>query len=170
MIQDLLQWAGLLNLNAAVEARSASSFIFALYLVTFKRSHFFFAAFLVSELLGLGNFFGALDGVSPQTYGAAFFLCYTAIWSVTIKSQVNHTENTALAFWCSIMILFCLFMAWDSYYNADIETFAYTHYASIIMLIHGGIILSLYDIRGIFIGVARKLCNFVSNLRSTYFA
>ena len=165
MIQDLLQWAELANLNAAVAAKLESNLIFLAYLLSFKRSNKFFLAFLLSEIVYTVNFFGALDGVSNQVYGLSFFICYTAIWSVTIKSQVNHIKNPSLAFWCSIMISFCLFMAWDSYYNADIETFAYTHYASIIMLIHGGIILSLYDIRRIFDSLARKLCNFVANLR-----
>lgn len=165
MIQDLLQWLELANLSAAVEARSASSIILLMYLVTISRSYMFCVAFLFCEIIYTVNFFGFFDGLSLSQYGLSFFLTYVFIWLVTLKSQVNHTENTALAFWCSIMILFCLFMAWDSYYNADIETFAYTHYASIIMLIHGGIILSLYDIRRILDGLARKLCSFVANLR-----
>lgn len=170
MIQDLLQWLELANLSAAVEAKSVSNIIFLMYIVTIRKSYSFCVAFLFCDIIYTVNFFGLFDHLSLASYGLSFFLTYVFIWLVTLKSQVNHTKNPTLAFWCSIMISFCLFMAWDSYYNADIETFAYTHYATIIMLIHGGIILSLYDIRRILIGMAHKLCNFVGNIRSTYFA
>tara|TARA_R100000541_G_scaffold25915_2_gene35485 strand:+ start:1022 stop:1228 length:207 start_codon:yes stop_codon:yes gene_type:complete len=66
------------------------------------------------------------------------------------------------------MISFLLIMAWDSYYNAEIETFIYSSYEAIIVCIHICIILSLYDVAAALSDLVSKFRNSWLFLRSTY--
>ena len=159
MIQDLLQWLQLLNLNGTLAARNANNIILLLYILSFKRSWLFALAFLLCNLATDSGFLGVFDGLSTPLYGLSFYVTICFIWCVTVKSQINHTTNKSLALSCIIMISFLLVMAWDSYYNAETETFIYSNYEAIILSIHICIILSLYD-------VATAISNLVSKLRS----
>jgi len=159
MIQDLLQWLQLLNLNETLTARNASDIVLSLYIISFKRSWLFALAFLLCMIATDSGFFGVFDGLSSALYGLSFYVTICFIWCVTVKSQINHTTNKSLAFSCIIMISFLLVMAWDSYYNAETETFIYSNYEAIILSIHICIILSLYD-------VAAAISNLVSKFRN----
>lgn len=163
MIWDLLSWLqlqnqqDLLNLN---QSQRLSDLVLICYIVTFKRSWLFAMAFFVCQCLTDVNFLGAFDGLSHDRYGVAFYLTLALVWSVTIKSHINHTKNAALAFWCSTMILFLLYMAWDSLINATIQTYAYTNYESIVVFIHVCIVLSLYKPRTIINSLVHKFCSY----------
>lgn len=168
MIQDLLSWLQLLNLNGTLAARSANNIILLAYIVSFKRSWLFALAFLLCNILTDSGFFGQFDTLSPALYGFSFYVTICFVWCVTVKSQINHTQNKSLAFWSSIMISFLLLMAWDSVANAETETYIYSNYEAIIVCIHFCIILSLYNIRASIYNLVSKLCSVISIIRSGY--
>ena len=169
MIQDFLGWLHLLNQNDPVaQARNASNIIFLVYIVTFKRSWLFFMAFLFCNLLTDSNFLGVFDDLPMPLYGLSFYVTICFVWCVTVKSHINHTRNKSLALSCIIMISFLLLMAWDSYYNAEIETFIYSSYEVIIVCIHICIILSLYDVAAALSDLVSKFRDSWLFLRSTY--
>ena len=159
MIEGLLSWLQLLNQSATVEARSVNNIIFIIYLLSFKRSWRFAMAFLLCTFAANTGFGGVFNSLSVPLYDLSYYVTICFIWCVTVKSQINHTTNKSLALSCIIMISFLLVMAWDSYYNAETETFIYSNYEAIILSIHICIILSLYD-------VATAVSNLVSKLRS----
>jgi hypothetical protein len=101
-------------------------------------------AFLLCNLLANANFFGLLNNLEYREYGALFYLAISLTWSLAVSSQIKPKMNKSLAFWCSIMTLFLLLMAWDSWHNYDTETYIYNNYESVIMCIHLGIVLSFY--------------------------
>lgn len=147
MIWDLLEWLHLTNqsaLQAVVVARKPSNLIFILYLLSFKKSWHFAMAFLLCNILTSANFFGLLNNLEYREYGTLFYLAISLTWSLAVSSQIKPKMNKSLAFWCSIMMLFLLLMAWDSWHNYDTETYIYNNYESIIMCIHLGIVLSFY--------------------------
>ena len=191
MIELILQWLQLQNLSVAVEARSANNAILLAYIISFKRSWLFAMAFilcaiasntgmlgLVDVIIGLGAG-GSVDWMivnldydrvtaERALYGLFSFLAVAFAWCVTVKSQINHTQNKSLAFWSSIMISFLLLMAWDSVANAETETYIYSNYEAIIVCIHFCIILSLYNIRASIYNLVSKLCSAISIIRSGY--
>ena len=170
MIQDLLQWLQLLNLSETLAAKNVNNTVLVLYILSFKRSWLFALAFLLCTIATDSGFFGVFDSLSTSLYGLSFYVTICFIWCVTVKSHINHTKNKSLAMSCIIMISFLLVMAWDSYYNAETETFIYSHYEAIILCIHIFIILSLYDVAAALSGLVRKFCDYGRNIRITYFA
>ena len=176
MLYEILEWLQLINQSALQnqlqQNQLASNLILLLYVLTMRRSQLFAVAFLLCECLTKSNFLGAFDGLSHERYGMAFYLTLALVWSVTIKSHINHTKNASLAFWCSTMILFLLYMAWDSLINATIQTYAYTNYESIVVFIHVCIVLSLYKPRAIINTLVHKLRSygrFILNYYSVQF-
>jgi len=168
MIEGLLQWLQLLNQNAIVAAPSASNFVLICYILSFKRSWLFAMAFLFCQSLTDMNFLGAFDSLPIPLYDLYYYVTICFVWCVTVKSHINHTRNKSLALSCIIMISFLLIMAWDSYYNAEIETFIYSSYEAIIVCIHICIILSLYDVAAALSDLVSKFRNSWLFLRSTY--
>ena len=147
MIWDLLEWLQLTNQNALLKVvilKNQNNLIFILYLLSFKKSWHFAMAFLLCNILTSANFFGLLNNLEYREYGALFYLAISLTWSLAVSSQIKPKMNKSLAFWCSIMMLFLLLMAWDSWHNYDTETYIYNNYESIIMCIHLGIVLSFY--------------------------
>ena len=171
MLEDLLTWLQLINQSAPqspLVAINQSNVIFIAYLLTFKRSWYFAAAFLLCESLSRLNFFTLFDSLSPTNYGIAFYLAICLAWSMAISSQIKPNMNKGLSFYCNIMILFLLFMAWDSWTNATIETYAYENYANIIVCIHACIIASLYKPTAIIDAMVYKFRNTCCYLLNTY--
>ena len=164
MLYEILEWLHLTNQldhqKILVLNQRPSDLIILLYIISFKRSWLFAAAFFACDGLVFVNFFDVFDGLSHDRYGMAFYLTLALVWSVTIKSHINHTKNASLAFWCSTMILFLLYMAWDSLINATIQTYAYTNYESIVVFIHVCIVLSLYKPRTIINSLVHKFCSY----------
>lgn len=146
MIWDLLEWLQLTNQSALVQAiaKNQNNLIFILYLLSFRKSWHFAMAFLLCNLLANANFFGLLNNLEYREYGTLFYLAISLTWSMAVSSQIKPKMNKSLAFWCSIMMLLLLLMAWDSWHNYDTETYIYNNYESIIMCIHLGIVLSFY--------------------------
>ena len=159
MIQELLSWLQLLNQSEILAAKNASNLVLLGYILSFKRSWRFAMAFLFCMIATDTNFLGYFDTLSPALYGFSFYVTICFVWCVTVKSQINHTQNKSLAVWSSIMISFLLLMAWDSVANAETETYIHSNYEVIIVCIHFCIILSLYNIRA-------SIYNLVSKLRS----
>lgn len=171
MIWDLLEWLHLTNqsaLQAVVVARKPSNLIFILYLLSFKKSWHFAMAFLLCNIITSANFFGLLNNLEYREYGTLFYLAISLTWSLAVSSQIKPKMNKSLAFWCSIMMLFLLLMAWDSWHNYDTETYIYRHYENVIVCIHACIILSLYKPRAIINRMVDKFRDLISQLRSSY--
>ena len=168
MIQDLLSWLQLANLSAGLAAKNASNLVLIAYILSFKRSWLFAVAFLLCESIHLTSVMGQFDTLSPALYGFSFYVTICFVWCVTVKSQINHTQNKSLAFWSSIMISFLLLMAWDSVANAETETYIYSNYEAIIVCIHFCIILSLYNIRASIYNLVSKLRSAISIIRGGY--
>ncbi len=138
-----MEWLQLPNLNA-VPAKRINDLILILYMLSFKRSWLFAMAFVFCNAATEFSFLGFFDSLPQKEYSVCFFLSLCTIWILTIRSQITLNMNRSLAAWCSIMIIFLLTMAWDSWQNADTETFIYSNYATIIVFIHVGIVFSFY--------------------------
>lgn len=170
MIWDLIEWLQLTSQRdlLQVAARSQNSITFILYLLSFIKSWHFAMAFLFCEVVANVNFFGLLNNLEYREYGALFYLAISLTWSLAVSSQIKPKMNKSLAFWCSIMMLFLLLMAWDSWHNYDTETYIYRHYENVIVCIHACIILSLYKPRAIINSMVDKFRDFISQLCSSY--
>lgn len=171
MIWDLLEWLQLTNQNALLKVvilKNQNNLIFILYLLSFKKSWHFAMAFSLCNILTSANFFGLLNNLEYREYGTLFYLAISLTWSLAVSSQIKPKMNKSLAFWCSIMMLFLLLMAWDSWHNYDTETYIYRHYENVIVCIHACIILSLYKPRAIINSMVDKFRNLISQLRSSY--
>lgn len=168
MIQESLSWLQLLNQSEILAAKNASNLVLLAYILSFKRSWRFAMAFLLCMIATDTNFLGQFDTLSPALYGFSFYVTICFVWCVTVKSQINHTQNKSLAFWSSIMISFLLLMALDSVANAETETYIYSNYEAIIVCIHFCIILSLYNIRASIYNLVSKLRSVISIIRGGY--
>lgn len=171
MLEGILTWLQLLAPSDLLNLRlvqSQSNLVFVMYLVTFKRSWHFAMAFIFCELLAMFDLFGLFSELDHKWYGVIFYIAICLTWSMVIVSQIKRTNNNGLAFACSIMILFLMFMAWDSWANADIETYAYKNYANIIVCIHACIIASLYKPGAYIDDMVCKLRNYGISLLHAY--
>ena len=171
MLEDILSWLQLANpsaLQSPVLAVSQSNFVFLIYLLTFKRSWRFAVAFLFCEVLTNSSFFGLIPSLGEMQYAVIYYVAICLTWSMLVVSQIKHTTNNELAFMCGIMILFLLFMAWDSWANADTATYAYKNYENIIVCIHACIILSLYKPRAYIDNMVHKLLSYGCRLLDAY--
>ena len=170
MLTELYEWLLQPNQSAIhlTPNLSASSIVFCAYLLTSSRSFKMFAAFVFSECLTGFDFFGIFNHLSTAWYGLCYFLMLALIFSSFTMLQLRNNKSRSLMFWCATMILFLLLMAWDSFINADTETYIYTHYASIIMCIHVCIILSFYRPRSVINGVVDKFRGLMRIILNNY--
>ena len=152
MIEEFLTWAHLISqavqLNLVVVNHNQSNLIFLGYLLTIRKSYLFGVAFLFSDLVTMLPIIPS--SLSPQIYGLTFYCAILLTWIAVAGLHIRQTTNKNTLICCVIMILFLLFMAWDSYINAYIETVAWRYYENIIVLIHAAIIVSLYRDKFIF--------------------
>ena len=152
MIEEFLTWVQLISQavqsSQVVTSQKQSNLIFIFYLLTIRKSYLFGSAFLLCE------FVSKLDLVpitlSHPIYGLTFYCTILLTWIAVAGLHIRQTTNKNTLICCVIMILFLLFMAWDSYINAYIETVAWRYYENIIVLIHAAIIVSLYRDKFIF--------------------
>jgi len=163
MLWELLEWLQLINQSALPQlvARNQNNIVFILYLLSFKKSWRFAVAFLLCEVVANTNFMGLFNGLIGKIYGVMFYLAICLTWCIAIGSLVKINGNKRLALSCSIMILFLLLMALDSWINANIETFIYSNYETIIVCIHVGIVVSLYGSSSpvsLLVGNIRRRC------------
>jgi len=151
MIEEFLTWLHLTNqsdLQNLLVAQNQSNIIFAAYLITIRKSYLFGVAFLVCDITNK-------TGIVPTSleipiYGLTYYCAILLTWIAVAGLHIRQTTNKNTLICCVIMILFLLFMAWDSYINAYIETVAWRYYENIIVLIHAAIIVSLYRDKFIF--------------------
>jgi len=152
MIEEFLTWLQLLSLavqqNQVVTNPNQSNFVFVAYLLTIRKSYLFGMAFLLSLVISIVNFIPS--SLPPPIYGLTFYCAIILTWITVAGLHIRQTTNKNTLICCVIMILFLLFMAWDSYINAYIETVAWRYYENIIVLIHAAIIVSLYRDKFIF--------------------
>jgi len=152
MIEEFLTWLQLLSQavqqSQAVTNQNLSNLIFLGYLISIRKSYLFGVAFLLCETLSFIDLIPS--SLSPQIYGLTFYCAILLTWITVAGLHIRQTTNKNTLICCVIMILFLLFMAWDSYINAYIETVAWRYYENIIVLIHASIIISLYRDKFIF--------------------
>ena len=152
MIEEFLTWLQLASHHAGqlspITIRSLSDLVFISYLLTIRKSYLFGMAFLLCESM---SFINAIPPTLPlPIYGLTFYCAILLTWIAVAGLHIRQTTNKNTLICCVIMILFLLFMAWDSYINAYIETVAWRYYENIIVLIHAAIIVSLYRDKFIF--------------------
>jgi len=152
MIEEFLIWVHLISqavqLNLVVVNHNQSNLIFLGYLLTIRKSYLFGVAFLFSDLVTMMPIIPS--PLPPPIYGLTFYCAILLTWITVAGLHIRQTTNKNTLICCVIMILFLLFMAWDSYINAYIETVAWRYYENIIVLIHAAIIVSLYRDKFIF--------------------
>lgn len=146
MIEEFLTWLQLINqqglLSLAPTSQNLSNLIFLGYLISIRKSYLFGVAFLLCETLSFIDLIPS--SLPPPIYGLTFYCAILLTWIAVAGLHIRQTTNKNTLMCCVIMILFLLFMAWDSYINAYIETVAWRYYENIIVLIHASIIVSLY--------------------------
>lgn len=124
-----LQASGV-NLNIVI----ALSY-FAITLLNFKASRVYsLLAFLFTAVIAYTAIYAALPAVQ---YHALFAIIYL---SVTYKVKPVKAKVA-----CCLLGSFQIIMAWDSYINAQIETFIWLHYEVIVCLLHALIIGSFLE-------------------------
>lgn len=152
MIEEFLTWLQLLSLavqqSQVVTNQKLSNIVFIAYLFTIRKSYLFGMAFLLCDSLVMTS--AIPSSLPPQIYGLTFYCAILLTWIAVAGLHIRQTTNKNTLICCVIMILFLLFMAWDSYINAYIETVAWRYYENIIVLIHAAIIVSLYRDKFIF--------------------
>lgn len=166
MIEDFLTWLQLTNLSALQNQQgllSLSDFVFAAYLLTVRKSYLFGMAFLCCQIIPVINLIPS--SLPPPIYGLTFYCAILLTWIAVAGLHIRQTTNKNTLICCVIMILFLLFMAWDSYINAYIETVAWRYYENIIVLIHAAIIVSLYRDKFIFDRLVGELVRTCSIMR-----
>ena len=179
MIESVLTWLQLQNLLGA-EGLSASNFVLLVYLVTYRKSYLMGTTFLFAEIYGTTNgfyalipfaenpdkvytLFDTLNATGQQLHGSLWFLGLALIFSQFAIMQFKHNNGKSIRYWCATMILFLLLMAWDSFVNADIETFIWRSYEYVVLSIHVGIALSFYRPKTIIDGMVNSIRNYINN-------
>lgn len=152
MLEDFLTWVQLLNQavqqSQAVTNQKLSNLIFIAYLLTIRKSYLFGMAFLLCECTAMVNLVPI--NLDTPIYGLTFYCAMLLTWLMVAGLHVIQTNNRNTLIACVTMILFLLYMEWDSYINAYTETLVWRHYENIIVLIHAAIIASLYRDKFIF--------------------
>ena len=126
------------QLVSVSQSLALSSLLFILYAIVLRtnKKGCFIVAFILCEVF-------ANNVQLPAGYGYRIYLGYAFIytlmyWVLTIdKAQLK----TQLA--CGIMVLFEARMCIDAIFNSDVETYIYTNYEYITLLIHLYIISTL---------------------------
>tara|TARA_R100000750_G_C2347473_1_gene97684 strand:- start:33844 stop:34404 length:561 start_codon:yes stop_codon:yes gene_type:complete len=167
MIEEFLTWLQLINqqglLSLAPTSQNLSNLIFLGYLISIRKSYLFGVAFLLCETLSFIDLIPS--SLPPPIYGLTFYCAILLTWIAVAGLHIRQTTNKNTLMCCVIMILFLLFMAWDSYINAYIETVAWRYYENIIVLIHAAIIVSLYRDKFIFDRLVDELVRTCSIMR-----
>lgn len=170
----------LANLTAVVTTKNSSNIILLMYIATMSKTRVFLASFFVLEIWGFTQGFGVLDHLLQEinrcqpgedchesargNYGAAFFLGYALIFSITciVESATRRKSlPKSLRFWCVTMVTFTLLMAYDVYVNPTTQTYLCRNYTSIILCIHAGIILSFYRPKAIINNAISEFRDFI---------
>ena len=167
MIEEFLTWLQLLSLavqqSQVVTNQKLSNIVFIAYLFTIRKSYLFGMAFLLCDSLVMTC--AIPSSLPPPIYGLTFYCAILLTWITVAGLHIRQTANKNTLICCVIMILFLLFMAWDSYINAYIETVAWRYYENIIVLIHASIIVSLYRDKFIFDRLVDELVRTCSVMR-----
>ena len=141
----------------------SSDLLLVLYIATYKRSHRFGVAFLVSELLSFTAFFNVFDSFDivgePGLFEMYFFLGLAAANSVLFINPAMETGRKSVKFICSMIILFYLLMAGGYYFGGSFATFIYNGYEGIIFSLHVMLVLSFYKPKPIIDRMVDKLCD-----------
>jgi len=95
------------------------------------------------------------DYLSQVQYYSMFAIIYAYLTSkiVLVKARIA----------CCLLSCFQVLMAWDSFANADVETYIWTNYETIVCLLHALIIGSFYERD--FISIKRDLGVFIARMR-----
>lgn len=146
MLEDFLTWVHLISQavqqSRVVTSQSLSNLIFITYLLTIRKSYLFGMAFLLCDLVSKLNLVPM--ELEQPIYGLTFYCAMLLTWLMVAGLHIIQTDNRNTLIACVTMILFLLYMAWDSYINAYTETLVWRYYENIIVLIHAAIIVSLY--------------------------
>ena len=183
MIESVLQC--LTNLTEVTEVKNVSSIILITYLLTYKKSYLMCTAFLFLEIFENTNgfytlipfaenpdkvytLFDTLHATGQQLHGSLWFLGLALIFSQFAIIQFKNNNGKSIRFWCGTMILFILLMAWDSFVNANTETYIWRNYENIVLCVHIGIALSFYRPRTIINNMVSKLRSIIANKFNLY--
>ena len=142
-IYGVLQWVQVNDLKV-VAAQSASNLLLALYVISYisNRKAAFLVAFLLVEFYGNLN---AFSGLSSFGYYLGYALIYSMFYWFVLKQY--HIVKSSLGY--GILTLFETVMSLDALYFPNVETYIYTHYASIVVLVHLYIIASTINWRAL---------------------
>ncbi len=185
MIESVLQWAHLANLTEVAVLNVSSNVFLLIYLVTYRKSYLMGTAFIIMEIFHLTNgfyalipfaenpdkvytLFNSLQATGQQLHGSLWFLGLALIFSQFAIIQFKNNNGKSIRFWCGTMILFILLMAWDSFVNANIETYIWRNYENIVLCIHIGIALSFYRPRTVINNLADKLRSLINDKFNLY--
>lgn len=120
-------------------AQNASSLLVILYAISYLVTNkgCFFAVFLFDEVISHSLI---VDSISEPQYYLMVALIYCGLyWYIESK---NIRLKTILA--CGIIVLFNAGMSLDAGINSEVETFIYTNYIYIVVLLHLYLISTLF--------------------------
>ena len=143
LVQSLSQSLSL-NQSLTLKNASASNFLLVCYCLAslITRKCRFLAAFILCEILGSLSIFDILSD-------ATFYLCYSSIYCLLYYYCVSNITSMKTKVSCIVMAFFDGMVATDAYFYQGFETFIYSNYACISILIHLYIISTFIDWRRI---------------------
>lgn len=162
ILECLLPKISELAINLTQTNPSKSNLLFALYLITSKRTSVLGLSFFVAEIAGLTY------GFWLYTEGYQIYIGSMLITAYFAKIQLDKSRSSSVAFWCLALICFYGYAAYDAIHFPKTETDFYLAYPSVLLCIHVCIIISHYDIRRILNNVGSKLYSFSCMLRNNY--
>lgn len=162
ILECLLPKISELAINLTQTNPSKSNLLFALYLITSKRTSVLGLSFFVAEVFGLTY------GLWLYTDGHQIYIGSMIITAYFAKIQLDNSRSSSVAFWCLALICFYGYGAYDAIHFPKTETDFYLAYPSALLCIHVCLIVSHYDVRRICNSVGHKLYSLLDLLRSNY--
>ena len=146
---------------------SQSNFILLLYLLTFKRSHIYCAAFVVLEVVGFTGVFGVYNSIfsgENKNFEVMQHATYAIVYLIFVLDPLMQTDRKSLKFICSTIIGLDLAMAIGYLAGGDAALYLYNNYESLVLCLHVLLILSLYKPAAIIDHMAAKFRDFCRSI------
>ena len=160
-----------LNLKVLV-AENVSNILIVLYAISYmlNRKAVFITAFLLIEILGLLSPVDYITGCSTDcvTYWPYYFMCAIG-YSFCYWIIFNQTRSLKKCSGYVMLVLFELTITYNEWARPTVETFLYSYYEYIIMVIHIYIIITIIEWRRT-VDAANDIFNSIRSIFSTSYS
>ena len=126
-----MEWAALASAKNLEAAQSASNILMVLYAISYflNRKAVFITAFLLFEFCGNSSVFSALTD-------AQYYLMYAIVSCFCYWCVFYQFKSIKICSGYAILVLLELTMSYNELTRPEVETFIYTYYEYIVMVVH----------------------------------